>query len=134
MPASRTRRYLRFVVGAERQNPRTLKGLLRDERTDRVHTHLLEHEIDLWDELLDWFNEHLTVPPYSDPDRDDLGRRAVCWLRDDARECIHHMRVLAYLLREAGVPTRVLRATDPGRIIWEDEQQVVAAPWRRPRN
>jgi len=131
MPApTRGRRYLRFVVGAEGQDPRTLRGLIRDDRTDRVRTHLLEHERALWHELLEWFNAHLDVPPFRE---DELGRRSVCWLRDDAREFIHHMRVLAYLLREAGVPTRVLRAADPGRIVWADRHQVVAAPRRRPR-
>lgn len=130
MPARRSRRYLRFVVGAERQPIHTLGGLIRHDLTVRVGTHMLEHERTLWKETIRWFNKHMAVPPYST--RQKLGRRAVCWLRDDAHECIREMRVLAYLLGEAGVPTRVLERANPGRIVWQDEHQVVALPWRRP--
>ena len=120
--------YLRFVVGAASQKPRFLWGLLQDPRTDRVRARLEDYELELWDECLDWFNEHMNVPPFR---ADSLSRRGVCWLRDDAHDAIRQLRVLEYLRGEVGLPTRTLVSRQPGRILYRDELQVVAVPWRR---
>jgi hypothetical protein len=49
----------------------------------------------------------------------------VTWFKDDAGDAISRMWDLVAILRESGVPVRLLRSTNPGRIAYEDDFQVV---------
>jgi hypothetical protein len=85
------------------------------------------HRYELLD-ALEWFDEHLTVPPFWGRRR---WRTAVCWFRSDAGEPLARMWDLAILLKVLDVPVRLLRSHEPGRVVWHDEHQVVADPRRR---
>lgn len=80
---------------------------------------------------LAWFDDHLDVP-------DRLNFRAsrhrrlwgVCWFDPSAGEHINRARYICWLLGELGLATKQIRLHRPGRIIWRDAHQVVAAPGR----
>ena len=87
----------------------------------------------LRDELrqtLDWFVTNLPIPDRfarsRRPHRSDDG---ICWFKMDSVACITHVRYLAYLVDECGIPVRELTTTMPGYVIYEDEAQLVAAPF-----
>lgn len=76
------------------------------------------------EEDFDWFNANLPVPT-------DLRRgRAVCWFKPEAREAISRVWQIADLIESTGVPVRVYRRPRPGTIVYEDNFQVAALPWR----
>lgn len=87
----------------------------------------------LWqvDELrrtLDWFNDHLSAPlrvSYRP------GRKAaisgVCWFRPTSCVFVSKGRYLAWLVEDLGYPIMERHARIPGRVLWEDAHQVVAA-------
>jgi hypothetical protein len=37
---------------------------------------------------------------------------------------------IASLLKECGIPVRMLRSTNPGKVVYEDEYQVVVEEWQ----
>ena len=59
------------------------------------------------------------------------GGRALCWFRPEAREAISRAWQMAKLGRgRAGIPVRVYRKARPGTVVYEDDFQVAAVPWR----
>ncbi|MEO1469916.1 MAG: hypothetical protein AAFV86_12725 [Pseudomonadota bacterium] len=59
------------------------------------------------------------------------GRQSLCWLKGSGADWVlPHVRHLAWAVTEAGTPIQELRTRNPGTVIWEDEDQVVAVPGR----
>ncbi len=54
----------------------------------------------------------------------------VFWLKSEAVEHVQHMRRLTGLIASSGVVARMLRTSKPGKIVYEDEYQVGAIPFR----
>jgi hypothetical protein len=83
-------------------------------------------------DLRRWFNDHLRVPRrFSRSRRSGAHRHGICWFKDNALGAIRLARILATLLEDHGHPTQMLICRRPGYIVYEDEQQVVAEPFRR---
>ena len=80
---------------------------------------------------LDWFDERLPVPYRVC--RSFKRRRTIhgiCWFRPQADEAIDRARYAGWLMTEAGVPVREIRASRLEEVLWRDDQQVVAKPGR----
>jgi hypothetical protein len=93
-------------------------GLLLDTRPDIAAT-----DREQFDDVLQWFNRHLPFPRRVTPDM-------IFWFRPEARECASRVWQLVHLLREHGVTVQTMRTTRPGRIVYSDEMQVGAVPYR----
>ena len=123
--------YLRFSV-AERhpvsQEPLGLfSAVWKLEKAGR----LAAHEAAWWAELVGWFGEHLPQPAQARRSRrPGAPNRAVFWFRATATEHVSRMREVATLLEEHGVPVEVQQTTRPGYVVYEDEFQVAAEPYR----
>jgi hypothetical protein len=74
-----------------------------------------------------WFGKHLPVPR-----RHQINERAIFWFRPRAK-CIRDIWSLIAILREEGLTVSLRRTTRPGRIIYTDDHQIAAIPWRRGR-
>ena len=70
-------------------------------------------------------DDNLPVPPFK-----QLPRDVVCWFRDEAGEPVQRMWDIASLLKECGVPVRLLRSARPGKILYEDDYQIVVEEWQ----
>jgi hypothetical protein len=75
--------------------------------------------------LLLWFERNLTLP-----DRSKLHRRAIFWFKADAGKVARRVWDLALALKEHGPPTEILNTRRPGYIVYEDDQQLAAIPFR----
>ena len=119
--------FVRFVVGADCENAAWLTGVISIAREVDDAGQLHRHESDLLAETFAWLNEHLPCPPFSARFRSGIWTRdAVCWFRPEAREPIGHLWSIVAILKEHGVPVRLLTSAKPGRIVYEDRFQVVA--------
>ena len=119
--------FVRFVVGGEAENGAWLTGIITEARLLRDRGELDRHEADHLDSIYDWFNENLPCPPFERNLRSGRWtREAVAWFRPEAKGPIGRMWDIVSLLREHGVPVRMIRAERPGRIVYEDAFQVVA--------
>ncbi|WP_374203206.1 hypothetical protein [Streptomyces sp. ST2-7A] len=93
---------------------------------------LSEEEYRFWRAGNDWYNAAYPDPSATHPDLYDheLNPGAVAWFRSTAAHLID--RVVGYreLLAAHGVACERVDSSDPGRIIHEDEVQVVVVPRR----
>lgn len=84
-----------------------------------------------WDELRTWFNSHLERPEsLSRSSRAHARAVAVSWFRDSAAEHLARAREIVALLDAHGVVVEMLWTSRPGYVVYEDEFQVVAEPFR----
>lgn len=80
---------------------------------------------------LDWYREHLEAPDrLSRSRRANAAPNAISWYRQTAHDHIQHMHQLCIVLNRYGVATEILRTERPGVIVYEDEFQIAAVPFR----
>ena len=119
--------FVRFVVGTPSENPYWLNGVFERAYRLREEESLGRDRIERLAEMLDWFKQHLPVPPF---DQVLAARRwsdrAVCWFRGIQNEPLRRMWPMVKLLQEGGTPVRFITTARPGRILYEDSFQIVA--------
>ncbi len=77
----------------------------------------------LWEEM-DWFNRNLKAPQtVTEP-------RAVFWFHPRAGEALTRIWTFVHLAERNGVPVNVYRTRRPGVVVYSDEHQIAAVPWR----
>ncbi len=119
--------FLRFVVGSDSDNAAWLTGIFTITRILDDDGALYPHESERLSALFDWFNENLPCPPFGQKlATGDWTRNAVAWFRPEAKSVISRMWDLVAILREHGVPVRLVTSNRPGKIVYEDNYQVVA--------
>jgi hypothetical protein len=114
--------YLRFVVGGDDEHHKLLSGLITEARLLRDKGALTSHEAEHLESLYEWFNNNLPCPPFETA---GWSRDAVSWFKDTAKEPIKKMRELSIILDSHGLLVRTLRSERPGRVLYEDEYQIV---------
>jgi hypothetical protein len=83
------------------------------------------------DELRAWFSKNLEVPDRFDKNRNRRRPgQGLSWFKDSAQGHIAKMRDFAELLRSIDVVVDELTTERPGKILFEDEFQVVAKPFQ----
>jgi hypothetical protein len=81
--------------------------------------------------ILGWFDRQLPIPNrFSRSIRRGSSPKAICWFKDGAARYIRRVRELAALLERHGVWIEMLRTQRPGYLVYEDEYQVAAVPFR----
>jgi hypothetical protein len=119
--------YVRFVVGDDAENASWLTGVFTEARLLRDDGKLYAYEVDHLEATYAWFNDHLPCPPFAPKLRSgEWTCDAVAWFRDDAVEPLRRIWDLVHLLRENGVPVRLVTTDRPGKIVYQDAYQVVA--------
>lgn len=120
--------YLRFVVGGDDEHHRLLTGLITEARLLLDRGALAPHEEEQLSIAYEWFNANLPCPPFSSS---GWSRNAVAWFKDSAQESIKRTREIAVLLKQHGLQVRMLRSSNPGKVLYEDEYQVVVEEWKQ---
>ena len=122
--------YVRFVIHHNDPDSGRRQGLFQ-ALTDLDHSGALKpHEIELYDEVYDWFKANLRVPrSFTRSSKPHAKKVALSWFKDSATEHISKMRVLAQILDAHGVGVDMLRTERPGYVVYEDEHQVAAEPF-----
>jgi hypothetical protein len=82
-------------------------------------------------DLLIWFSGNLPVPDRFTASRNhNATHSGISWIRTSAAGHMSRLRRIANLLQSTGVPVQELRTARPGYILYEDDFQVVALPFR----
>jgi hypothetical protein len=79
-------------------------------------------------ELRAWFNENLEKPTSFGRGKLRLG---FYWFKTDATEHISRIWQMVQLLERNGIYVKKIRTDRPGYVIYEDEWQLVAEPFRK---
>lgn len=119
--------YIRFVVGGDEEDHRQLTGLVTEARLLRDRNELTAAEEEQLEATYRWLNANLRCPPFSSA---GWSRNAVAWFKDSATGSIQQMRMLAVLLAQHDRPVRMLRSRNPGKVLYEDDDQVVVEEWK----
>lgn len=83
-------------------------------------------------EIYGWFKKNLAVPgQFSGGGWQGSGQPGLSWFKPAATEHIKQMHQLKLALEACGVHVDILTTRNPGEIIWQDENQLVAAPGAR---
>jgi len=115
--------FLRFICAIERGRDPLVTGPFLSLGRLRDQGRLEAHEAAWADEIYEWFNEHLPVPPFR---ARAFPERALSWFVGGKNPVLRRMWELVAVLREKGVPMQMLRTSDPGAILYADDFQVVA--------
>ena len=119
--------FVRFVVGGDAEDHRQLTGLVTEARMLRDRGLLTVVEEERLQGVYDWLNLNLPCPPFSTA---GWSGDAVAWFKDTASESIRQFRILAALLEHHDRRVRMLRSSNPGKVLYEDRHQVVVEEWK----
>lgn len=119
--------FIRFVVGGDDEHHRLLTGIFAEARILRDENKLDRHEEQWLEDICDWYDTHLPLPPLVNG---QFPRDAVAWFRAGSSEFIGRMWDIVAILKARDVPVRLLKSQNPGKILYEDEYQVLVQEWR----
>lgn len=122
--------FVRFVIRQYDPDSGRRQGLfqaLADLDHDGV---LAPHEIDLYDEVYEWFKANLRKPKsFARSSKPHAKKVALSWFKGSATEHISRMRVLAHILDSHGIAVDMIQTARPGYVVYEDDHQVAAEPF-----
>ena len=125
--------YLRFVVADIHEESGKELGVFHAVLGLREAGKLDEHEKELHDSTRQWFNENLEKPTRFTASKPPFYRKpskAISWFKDTAKDHLSHIRELVAILQNHGVSVRMLKTERVGYVVYEDEYQIVAEPFR----
>ena len=124
--------YIRFVVpDIHRESGKEL-GVLHAVLRLRERGKLYAHEEEVHDSARRWFKENLEKPTRftaSKPPHYRKPNKAISWFKDSATEHISHIRDLVGILENHGIVVQMLTTDRVGYVVFEDEFQIIAAPF-----
>jgi hypothetical protein len=133
----RSQALLRFVLMRSHPDTGVEEGIFGAayELRDSVLAPLSDRR--LLDGLLSWFETNLAAPArFNRTKSKGYYRRktaGVAWLKPTAGEHIAKMRELIVILEENGYRVSQITTKAPGYVVFEDDHQVVAEPFRSAR-
>jgi hypothetical protein len=114
--------YRRYVVKGIDPDSQHHRGLFMAADELRNSDALWHDEAERLRRALNWFNTNLTVPKGIPP-------RAIFWFKPDAEDCRRRAYEIVRLLRAYRYAVWVYEAVRPGRVIYDDAQQVAVVPF-----
>jgi len=126
-------KYLRFVRPNTIESLGAREGFFCAAYELRNKLNLEDYTSDQLEDLLSWFRVNLTIPDKFNRSKSkgswDKEAAGLSWFKEDASEAIARSYELISLLQENGYPIEIIRTERVGYIVYEDDQQVVAAPF-----
>ena len=123
--------YVRFVVSQKDQKSGREKGLFAAMGELHENGVLFDYEEELEKEIYQWFKKNLLVPRVQSSESNHYSKPgAISWFKHTAQEHIEKMRAYSQILEAHDVPVAQLTTTRPGEVLYEDEYQIAAIPFR----
>jgi hypothetical protein len=129
-----SRTLLRFVLSRPHPDTGVRDGIFSGAyELSRAHW-ISASDYQAFDELLTWFETNLAVPErFNRSKSKGYYRRntaGVSWLKPSASEHLAKMRLMAAILVTNGYQVSQVTTKRPGYVIFEDDHQVIAEPFR----
>jgi hypothetical protein len=122
------REYVRFVIGRKDEDSHVEQGVFQAAAHALEWQNITASDADELNELRAWFSENLEKPPSFGRDKLRLG---ICWFKSDATEHISRIWEMVRILERNSIYVKKIRTDKPGYVIYEDEWQLVAEPFRK---
>ncbi|MEM6411703.1 MAG: hypothetical protein AAF683_09230 [Pseudomonadota bacterium] len=129
--------YIRFALQRFNNDSGVRDGLFSAAYELLESYELSADQISLLKEKLDWFEQNLRTPNRFNRSKSKGSYRrttkGLSWFKDTAIQHISAARDLTAVLKDHGWFVDELTTPRPGYIVYEDEHQVVAEPFRETR-
>jgi hypothetical protein len=122
------REYIRFVIGRKDEDSHVEQGIFQAAGLALEWQNITGSDADELNELRAWFSENLEKPASFGRDKLRLG---ICWFKTGAVEHISRIWEMVRILECNGIYVKKIRTAKPGYVIYEDEWQLVAEPFRK---
>jgi hypothetical protein len=120
--------YLRFVIGRKDEESRVEQGIFQAVAQALEWRDITGSDADELNELRRWFSDNLKKPTSFGRARLRLG---ICWFKNGSTEHISRIWEMVRILERNGIYVKKVRTDRPGYVIYEDEWQLVAEPFRK---
>jgi hypothetical protein len=124
--------FLRFVISEVHEESHEELGVFQAAFRLRNNGALSEQEEAAFEEIREWFSRNLNRPARFTSAKPPFYRKrqnGISWFKDSAQEHISKIREMAALLERHDVAVQMIKSTRPGYIVYEDDFQIVAAPF-----
>lgn len=126
--------YIRFVIAQRNPDSHRCEGLFQGLSWIKDQYDLTPGDLAEIEDCLAWFSNHLRRPKrLARSARSRACPRAVCWFKPTAHRHLRQMHRLAAVFRRVGAPVFMVTTRRPGYIVYQDEFQIVAEPFRDTR-
>lgn len=126
--------YLRFVDARTLTNSGVREGFFVAAYELRKRQSISAWELSEMETCLQWFRQNLPVPDrFNRTTSKGYCRRdakGISWFKNDAKACLTMAYRMFTILNEHGYPVEMIKSDNVGYIIYEDEFQIVAEPFR----
>ena len=122
------REYIRFVAGNKNEDSYVGPGIFHAASQALEWQNITGGDADELNKLLRWFGQNLESPTSIGRDKRRFG---VCWFKTAATEHLEHIFQMVRILERNGIYVKKIRSDKPGYLIYEDEWQLVAEPFRK---
>jgi hypothetical protein len=122
------REYIRFVIGRKDEDSQVEQGIFQAAALALEWHTITGADAEELNELRAWFNSNLEKPASFGRDKLRLG---ICWFKAESTEHISRIWEMVRILERNGIYVKKIRTDKPGYLIYEDEWQLVAEPFRK---
>jgi hypothetical protein len=122
------REYVRFVVGHKDEESHVEQGIFHAVAQALEWRKITGADANELNDLQAWFSENLQKP--TSFGRDTL-RLGICWFKTSSTGHISRIWEMVGILERNGIYINKIRTDRPGYVIYEDEWQLVAEPFRK---
>jgi len=122
------RQYVRFVISHKDEESHVEQGIFQAAAQALEWQNITGSDADELNNLQAWFSENLEEPTSFGRDKLRLG---ICWFKTCSAEHISRIWEMVHILERNGIYVKKIRTERPGYVIYEDEWQLVAEPFRK---
>jgi len=122
------REYVRFVIGRKDEDSHVEQGIFQAAGQALEWNQIVGSDADELNELRMWFSKNLERPTSFGRDKQRLG---ICWFKTSSTDHISRIWEMVRILERNGVYIKKVRTDRPGYLIYEDDWQIVAEPFRK---
>lgn len=122
--------YIRFVVGRIDEDSHVEQGVFQAASLALRWGDIEGADVDALSEVREWFSRHLERPNSFGRDRN---QRAICWFKTCAHGHIAQIWAMVQILERNGIYVKKIETDTPGYVVYEDECQLGAEPFRAGR-
>jgi hypothetical protein len=122
------REYIRFVIDRKDEDSHVEQGIFQAAAQALEWQNITGFDADELNELRLWFSENLEKPTSFGRDKLRLG---ICWFKTGSTEHISRIWEMVHILERNGIYVKKIRTDKPGYVIYEDDAQLVAEPFRK---
>lgn len=121
------REFIRFVVGRKDEDSQVEQGIFQAAARSIEWGTITGADADELNTLRSWFSENLEKPTSFGRGKLSLG---ICWFKVAASEHITRIWQMVRILERNGIYVKKIKKDKPGYLVYEDDWQVVAEPFR----